>query len=96
MTKIKAAFNFLFGTMKGRAYSDGFCTLLWIFVAATTESSLVAGLSAMNAAIFGVGVGTNISRHFTDQLVESLNRTVDIQDEVIEELHNLVELGKSS
>jgi hypothetical protein len=86
MEKIKAAFRFLFGTEKGRAISDGFCTVLWVFVAFTAERQLLAGLCAMNAGIFGVSAGMHLARHFELQIRQINQEIINNQDEFIDEL----------
>lgn len=89
-----------FSSHKGKAYTDAFFSLsmfaLGVILVNSANGKWLSPMMFFNAMIFAWGSGMALCRHVTDQIIASKDRIIDMQDEVIENLHDLIELGRAS
>ncbi len=82
----------LFGTPKGRTIVNAICAGLWVYCAFTAVTPLMSGLSALNAALFGMIAGQNLHELHFRTILELKDEHIAFQDNVINRLYGEVDL----
>ncbi len=86
MRKIADTVGKFFCSFRGRAYTNGICSLAWAAMAASATTPVIAGLSGLAAALFGVTAGMALSDHFNEQMTAVRTEIIDRQSSLINQL----------